>query len=56
MAIFVGGMVTLAPSRRDELAAFGFRALCAATLATLMSACVAGMFASGEGLILATHR
>lgn len=52
VAIFVGGTAALAPSRRDELASFGFRALCAATLATLMSACIAGMFASGEGVLL----
>jgi CNT family concentrative nucleoside transporter len=56
VAIFVGGTATLAPSRRDELASFGFRALGAATLATLMSACIAGMFAGGEGVLLATRQ
>ena len=50
VAIFVGGMATLVPSRRDELASLGFRALIAATLATLMTGCVAGMFATGGGL------
>lgn len=44
-AIFVGGTAALAPSRRDDLAALGFRALLAATLATLMTGCVAGIFA-----------
>jgi concentrative nucleoside transporter, CNT family len=47
MAIFIGGTAALAPSRRDELASLGFRALLAATLATLMTGCVAGIFSSG---------
>jgi CNT family concentrative nucleoside transporter len=51
VAIFVGGIAALAPTRRDELASFGLRALFAATLATLMTACVAGMFATGEGIL-----
>lgn len=52
VAIFVGGTAALAPSRRDDLAALGSRAFLAATLATLMTGCVAGIFAGGEGLIL----
>jgi CNT family concentrative nucleoside transporter len=52
VAIFVGGLAALAPTRRDELASFGLRALFAATLATLMTACVAGMFATSEGILL----
>src|SRR6266513_5214150 len=52
MAIFVGGTAALAPSRRDDLASLGLRALLAATLATLMTGCVAGMFSSGEGVLL----
>ena len=47
VAIFVGGTAALAPSRRDDLASLGFRALLAATLATLMTGCVAGIFSSG---------
>src|SRR5215207_9691693 len=47
MAIFIGGTAALAPSRRDDLASLGFRALLAATLATLMTGCVAGIFSSG---------
>ncbi|HLG15298.1 MAG TPA: nucleoside transporter C-terminal domain-containing protein [Blastocatellia bacterium] len=50
VAIFVGGTAALAPSRRDDLASLGWRALLAATLATLMTGCVAGMFSSGEGV------
>lgn len=52
VAIFVGGTAALVPSRRDDLAALGWRALVAATLATLMTGCVAGMFSSGEGISL----
>jgi CNT family concentrative nucleoside transporter len=56
VAIFVGGMAALVPSRRDELASLGWRALLAATLATLMTACVAGMFTTGEGVLLGGGR
>src|SRR5580765_762449 len=52
VAIFVGGTAALAPSRRDDLAALGWRALVAATLATLMTGCVAGIFSNGEGVLL----
>jgi CNT family concentrative nucleoside transporter len=46
MAIFVGGTAVLAPSRRADLASLGLRALLAATLATLMTGCVAGIFSA----------
>ena len=52
VAIFVGGTAVLAPSRRDDLASLGFRALLAATLATMMTGCVAGMFSSGSEVLL----
>jgi CNT family concentrative nucleoside transporter len=52
MAIFVGGTAALAPSRRDDLASLGLRALLTATLATLMTGCIAGIFSSGEGILL----
>ena len=52
MAIFVGGTAALAPSRRDDLASLGLRALLAATLATLMTGCVAGIFSNGAGVSL----
>src|SRR5690349_20432965 len=51
MAIFVGGTAALAPTRRDDLARLGLRALLAATLATLMTGCVAGVFSSGGGVL-----
>jgi CNT family concentrative nucleoside transporter len=44
MAIFVGGVAALAPSRKKDIAAMGFKALVAATLACLMTACIAGVF------------
>jgi CNT family concentrative nucleoside transporter len=56
VAIFVGGMATLIPSRRDELASLGWLALLAATWATLMTACVAGIFTTGEGVLLGGGR
>jgi concentrative nucleoside transporter, CNT family len=56
VAVFVGGMAALAPTRRDDLASLGMRALFAATLATLMTACVAGIFSTGEGVLLAHRR
>ena len=44
VAIQIGGISELAPSRRTDLAKLGFRALIAGTLASYMSATLAGMF------------
>lgn len=52
MAIFVGGAAALAPSRKGDIAAVGFRALVAATLACLMTACIAGAFFMGKSALL----
>lgn len=46
IAILLGGIGTLVPSRRPEIARLGFKALIAATLANLMSAAIAGFFLS----------
>ena len=46
IAILLGGIGTLAPSRRPDIARLGLRALVAATLANLMSAAIAGFFLS----------
>ena len=55
MAIFVGGTAALVPSRRDDLARLGLRALLAATLGTLMTGAVAGIFSDGQGVLLNLH-
>lgn len=52
MAIYIGGFSALAPGRLGELSRMGLKALWAATLATLMTGCVAGMFAWGGNSIL----
>ena len=44
VGVFVGGTAALCPSRRDDLASLGWRALVASTLATLMTGAVAGVF------------
>lgn len=51
MAIFVGGTAALAPNKKHALAEIAFRALIAATLACLLTACIAGTFYT-EGSIL----
>ena len=44
IGIQVGGIGGLAPSRKDEIARLGLRAMLGGTLACLMTACVAGIF------------
>ncbi len=51
MAIFVGGVAALAPSRKKDIAAMGLRALVAATLACLMTACIAGVFFTQKSIL-----
>ena len=51
VAIFVGGTAALAPSQTPVLARLGMRALFAATLACLMTACVAGTFVTGQSIL-----
>ena len=46
IAIMLGGIGSLAPQRRPDIARLGLRALLAATLANLMSAAIAGFFVS----------
>jgi CNT family concentrative nucleoside transporter len=53
MAIFVGGVSALAPDKTRNVAAVALSALAAATLACLMTACVAGtFFTEGKASIL----
>ena len=49
IAILLGGLGAIAPSRRDEISRLGVKALIAATLANLMSAALAGFFLSLPG-------
>ena len=51
MAVFVGGYGALVPGRMRELSEVGLRALVAATLACLMTACVAGLFYADQSLL-----
>ena len=44
LAILLGGLGALAPSRRPEIARLGMRAVAAGMLASLLSAAIAGMF------------
>ncbi|MDB4106730.1 NupC/NupG family nucleoside CNT transporter, partial [bacterium] len=44
IAILLGGLGVMAPSRRPEIAKFGLKAVFAATLANLTSASLAGIF------------
>ena len=43
IAIQVGGLGALAPSRKSDIARLGMRAVAAGTMANFMSACIAGM-------------
>jgi|Deesub1362A_J573_1020465.scaffolds.fasta_scaffold00171_53 CNT family concentrative nucleoside transporter len=52
LAIFVGGTAALVPERTTDLSAVGPRALLAATLACLMTACVAGVFFTNTSILL----
>jgi CNT family concentrative nucleoside transporter len=46
IAILLGGIGSMAPSRRRDIAKLGMHAMMAATLANLMSAAIAGVFIS----------
>ena len=46
IAILMGGLGAMAPGRRKDIARLGLKAVCAATLANLMSAALAGLFLS----------
>ena len=46
IGIQIGGIGALAPDRRSDLATLGVKALIGGTLASLLSACIAGMFFS----------
>lgn len=52
MAIFVGGISALARDKTRDIAAVALRALIAATLACLLTACVAGTFFTKSSILL----
>lgn len=52
MAIFVGSLCALAPERKKDIGPIAIRALIAATLACLMTGCVAGTFFTNESILL----
>lgn len=47
LGIMIGGMGTMAPERRDEIVALGFRSIVAGTLATCMTGAVVGIIGVG---------
>ncbi|QLB13650.1 CNT family concentrative nucleoside transporter [Bisgaardia hudsonensis] len=49
IAILIGGLGALAPSRRGDIARLGIKAVIAASLANLMSATIAGLFIGLSG-------
>ncbi|MBN1879438.1 nucleoside transporter [bacterium] len=51
IGIFVGGFSALAPERTHDIAKSGIRALVAATLACLLTACIAGVFYNHSSLL-----
>ncbi|MEH2920583.1 NupC/NupG family nucleoside CNT transporter [Samsonia erythrinae] len=44
IAILIGGLGSMAPNRRQDIARLGLKAVAAGTLSNLMSACIAGFF------------
>lgn len=52
MAIFVGGATALAPERRSDIAKVGWRALTAAVLSSFITGAVAGLFFSGQAVLM----
>ena len=52
IAILIGGIGGMAPTRRGDVARLGLKAVVAGTLANLMSATIAGMFIELSGAVL----
>jgi concentrative nucleoside transporter, CNT family len=51
IAIQIGGLAPLAPSRRGEIARLGFKAMVGGAIATFILACVAGVFYAGQSTL-----
>jgi CNT family concentrative nucleoside transporter len=56
VGIFVGGTIALIPSRRKDISELGWKALFVGTLATMMIACIAGVFDNGDRSILGEQK
>ena len=52
VGIFVGGTIALIPSRRKDISELGWKALFVGTLATMMIACIAGLYDDGSPGVL----
>lgn len=52
IAVLIGGIGSMAPSRRGDVARLGLKAVAAGTLANLMSATIAGLFIGLGGAVL----
>ncbi|MEM7183739.1 MAG: nucleoside transporter C-terminal domain-containing protein, partial [Spirochaetota bacterium] len=52
VGIFVGGMTNIVPSRAKDISSVAFKSLFAATLATIMTGCIAGMYDFGSPSVL----
>ena len=52
IAILIGGIGSMAPNRRSDIARLGMKAVIAGTLANLMSATIAGLFIDLSGVAL----
>ncbi|VEI44608.1 nucleoside permease [Actinobacillus equuli] len=52
IAILIGGLGGMAPSRRGDVARMGVKAVIAGTLSNLMSAAIAGLFIGIGGAVM----
>lgn len=52
IAVLIGGLGTMAPNRRKDIARLGIRAVIAGSLSNFMSAAIAGLFISLSGTVL----
>ena len=52
IAVLIGGLGTMAPNRRSDVARLGIKAVIAGSLSNLMSACIAGLFLGLTGAVL----
>ncbi|MFA9488313.1 MULTISPECIES: NupC/NupG family nucleoside CNT transporter [unclassified Mannheimia] len=52
IAVLIGGIGSMAPNRRSDIARLGFKAVIGGTLANLMSATIAGFFIGLSGVAL----